>query len=871
MAREMASRYQPAAVEARWYEFWEREGFFTADASRPGATFSMAIPPPNVTGVLHLGHALNNTWQDILARYHRMRGDVTLWLPGTDHAGIATQVLVERELSIRGTSRAELGREAFLKEVWAFRERHGHIILDQLRRLGCSLDWSRLRFTLDEGLARAVTEVFVRLYEEHLIYRGNYITNWCPFCATAISDIEVDYDDETGHLWTVRYDVAGGGSVRVATTRPETLLGDTALAVHPDDDRYRHLVGKTARIPLIGRAVPVVADDYVDPAYGTGVVKVTPAHDPNDFAIGERHGLPRVAVIDTARRMTDAAGPYRGLEADEARARVVQDLTAEGRIEGEEPITHRVGHCGRCGTVIEPLVTTQWFVKMEPLAEPALHAYAREEVRFVPERLGRVYEHWLTNIHDWCISRQQWWGHRIPAWYCDACGATLVRREPPAACECGSTQLRQDDDVLDTWFSSALWPFSTLGWPDSTADLERFYPTSVVSTGYDILFFWVARMLMQGLHFTGEAPFSVVLLHGLIRDDEGRKMSKSRGNGIDPLEAIDAYGADALRMALIQGNTPGNDSRYSVERVESAQHLGNKVWNAIRFVNMRLGDDAPRPTPPARPADAWILEERDRTVRTVTSLLEDFEFGEAARAVVDFIWGQYCDWYIEMVKDRVGEPGADGDAARYTLWTVAETGLRLLHPFMPFLTEELWQALPHEGPSIMVAPWPTADAPAASAETDGHRLMQETVRVIRTLRQELGVAPQERLPVLVRTEDPAVEAGIRANEAEIRLLARVSTLAVGGGDKPHPAIAGVGPGSTVYVPLTGLVDLERERERLGRGLEEAVRERARLSARLADARFIERAPAPVVAETQSRLAGLEEREERLRARIADLA
>ena len=871
MASQMASRYQPAAVEARWYGFWEQEGFFTPDVSRVGATFSMAIPPPNVTGVLHLGHALNNTWQDILARYHRMRGDVTLWLPGTDHAGIATQTLVERELAERGTSRGELGREAFLNEVWAFRERHGHIILDQLRRLGCSLDWSRLRFTLDEGLARAVTEVFVRLYDEGLIYRGDYITNWCPSCATAISDIEVDYDDESGHLWTVRYDVAGGGSVRVATTRPETLLGDTALAVHPDDTRYQHLVGQSARVPLIGRVVPVIADSYVDPAYGTGVVKVTPAHDPNDFAMGERHGLPQVAVVDTARRMTEAAGPYRGLSVEDARTRVIQDLEAEGRIEGDEPITHRVGHCGRCGTVIEPLVTTQWFVKMEPLARPALEAAGRDEVRFVPERFGRVYEHWLQNIHDWCISRQQWWGHRIPAWYCEGCGATLVRREPPTACACGSTALRQDEDVLDTWFSSALWPFSTLGWPENTADLERFYPTSVVSTGYDILFFWVARMIMQGVHFTGEPPFSVVLLHGLIRDDQGRKMSKSRGNGIDPLGVIDEYGADALRMALIQGNTPGNDSRYSAERVQSAQHLGNKVWNAIRFVTMHLGDEAPKPSPPVRPADAWILEERDRTIGTVTGLLDQFEFGEAARAVIEFIWGQYCDWYIEMVKDRVGDPGLDGQAARYTLWSVAETGLRLLHPFMPFLTEELWQALPHEGPSIMVAPWPTAGPTDATEETRGHRLMQEAVRVIRALRSEIGVAPQDRVPVIVRTEDPAVEEALRANEPEIRVLARVSTLAVGAGEKPHPAIAGVAVGSTVYVPLTGIVDLERERERLGRGLEEVERERGRLSARLADARFIERAPANVVADTQMRLSELVGRADRLRARIADLA
>ncbi|MGC8487815.1 MAG: valine--tRNA ligase [Clostridia bacterium] len=872
MAGEMAPRYQPAEVEARWYRYWEQEGFFAADVTASAPTFSMAIPPPNVTGVLHIGHALNNTWQDILARYHRMRGDVTLWLPGTDHAGIATQAVVEKALREEGKSREQLGRDAFLQEVWAFRERHGHIILDQLRRLGCSLDWNRLRFTLDEGLARAVTEVFVRLYDEGLIYRGAYITNWCASCGTAISDIEVDYEDEAAHLWTVRYDLADGGSVTVATTRPETLLGDTALAVNPEDPRYRDIVGKEARVPLVQRTVPIVADHYVDPEYGTGVVKVTPAHDPNDFAIGERHHLPQISVIGFDRRMTAEAGAYQGLTLEEARAQVLEDLAAEARILGDEPITHRVGHCGRCGTVIEPLVSTQWFVKMQPLAEPALKAAEQGAVRFVPERFERVYRNWLTNIHDWCISRQQWWGHRIPAYYCDDCGTLMVRREPPEQCACGGRRIRQEEDVLDTWFSSALWPFSTLGWPEVTDDLRRFYPTSVVSTGYDILFFWVARMIIQGLHFTGEAPFSVVLLHGLIRDEKGRKMSKSAGNGIDPLEVIDRYGADALRMALIQGNTPGNDSRYSVERVENAQHLANKVWNAIRFVKMHLGEEPPPSSAPVRPADAWILEERDRTVQTVSDLLDNFEFGEAARAVVDFIWGQYCDWYIEMVKDRVEQPGADGDAARYILWSVAETGLKLLHPFMPFVTEELWQALPHEGLSIVVAPWPRADHPTETEVTRGHRGVQEAVRVIRTLRSELGLAPQDRVPVVILTDDAAVEAAMRSNEAEMRALARLSTVAVGRElAKPHPAIAGVATGSTLYVPLEGLVDLERERERLHRGLAEARAEEQRLQARLRDDRFRQRAPAHVVADTEGRVHDLKVRSERLQERLADLA
>jgi valyl-tRNA synthetase len=868
----MAPRYRPHEVEARWYRYWEEHGFFTADVSRPGPKFSMAIPPPNVTGVLHLGHALDNTWQDILARYHRMRGDVTLWLPGTDHAGIATQARVEELLAERGLSRTQLGREAFLAEVWAWREHYGGIILDQLRRLGCSLDWTRLRFTLDPGLAEAVTEVFVRLYDEGLVYRGEYITNWCPGCGTAISDIEVDHQEEEGRLWRIRYDLVGGGSVEIATTRPETLLGDTALAVHPDDPRYRDLVGRQAIVPLMGRVVPVVADTFVDPEFGTGVVKVTPAHDPNDFQAGQRHELPRVQVIGFDGRMTDAAGRYAGLTVAEARERVLADLRAEGRLVAETPIVHAVGHCSRCDTVIEPLVSLQWFVRMRPLADAALASLDRGEVRFVPERFARVYRNWLENIHDWCVSRQQWWGHRIPAYYCDDCGAMTVSRTPPTTCACGSGHWHQDEDVLDTWFSSALWPFSTLGWPHDTADLRRFYPTDVVCTGYDIIFFWVARMIMQGLHFTGQVPFATVLLHGLIRDAQGRKMSKSANNGIDPMDVINEFGADALRMALIQGNTPGNDSRFQRERVEAARNLANKVWNAIRFARSHLPPEAPPATPPERPADAWIDEELARTVAEVTDSLERFEFGEAARAVIDFFWGQYCDWYIEAVKNRVDRPDADGAAARYRLWRVGETALRLLHPFMPFVTEELWQALPHEGPSITVAPWPEPGPAEKHDDAERHRLAQDAIRTIRNLRAELQLPPQDRVTAVLLSDDEAVREAWAANREEIVILARLADLQLGvPGLKPHPAIAGVARGGSVYIPLGGLVDVERERERLERQRGEVDAEARRLQARLEDPRFRERAPAQIVADTEARLAELEARRRRLADRLADLA
>jgi valyl-tRNA synthetase len=873
MATELESRYRPADVEARWYRFWEEAGLFRADVDAPGPTFSMVIPPPNVTGVLHLGHALNNTWQDILARYHRMRGDVTLWLPGTDHAGIHTQIKVDEMIRERGTTRQAMGREAFVAEVWAWRERYGGIILEQLKKLGCSVDWSRLRFTLDEGLSRAVTEVFVRLYEEGLIYRGEYLINWCVSCGTALSDIEVEHEEESGRLYRFRYPLADGGAVEVATTRPETMLGDTALAVHPDDPRYRDVVGRQAVVPILGRVIPIVADAYVDPAFGTGVVKVTPAHDPNDFEIGERHGLPRIKVIDETGHMTAAAGRFQGLTREAARAEVVAALEAEGLLTGAEDLTHAVGHCERCGTVIEPLVSVQWFVRMKPLAEPALQAAESGAVRFVPERFTKIYRNWLENIHDWCVSRQIWWGHRIPAWYCDACGEVTVSRTTPEACRhCGSADLRQDEDVLDTWFSSALWPFSTLGWPDDTPDLRRFYPTSVLSTGYDIIFFWVARMIMQGIHFTGKPPFATVLLHGLIRDAQGRKMSKSLGNGIDPVDVIERYGADALRMSLITGNAPGNDMRFAETRVEAARNLANKLWNAVRFVRMNLGREALRPCPPQRPADHWMARAIDRASREVGEYLDRFEFGEAARVATEFFWEEYCDWYIEMVKGRLQEPGDDGAAARWWLWRGADTALKLLHPFMPFVTEELWQSLWHDGVSLMVAPWPTPSGGYDEATAERHARSQEAVRTLRNLRAELGLPPSQRVAAVLTGDEAAARAGWEADAREIRSLARLDDLTVTDpSGRPHPALAGVTAGGTAYIPLSGLVDVARERERLQRDLAAAESEAKRLLARLGDANFRARAPEAVVADTTKRAEEAQARARRLADRLRDLA
>ncbi|MFS8641111.1 MAG: valine--tRNA ligase, partial [Symbiobacteriaceae bacterium] len=760
--------------------------------------------------------------------------------------------------------------------------------LGQLRRLGASVDWDRLRFTMDEGCSRAVREVFVRLYEKGLIYRGDYIVNWCPECHTALADIEVEHEEREGRLYYLRYPfVDGDGAIVVATTRPETMLGDTAVAVHPDDERYRGAIGRRVRLPLVGREIPVIADAYVDPEFGTGAVKVTPAHDPNDFEMGRRHGLPRVRVIDEHGRMTAEAGErYAGLDRFEARKRVVADLEAGGFLLKVEPHTHAVGHCYRCGTVIEPLVSRQWFIRMKPLAEPAIEAVRSGRIRIVPERFTRVYLNWMENIRDWCISRQIWWGHRIPAWYCQDCGETVVSREDPDRCpRCGGA-LQQDEDVLDTWFSSALWPFSTLGWPDTAApDLRRFYPTSVLVTGYDILFFWVARMIMMGLEFMGEVPFRTVLLHGLVRDAQGQKMSKSRGNVVDPLAVIDKYGADALRFTLVTGLAPGNDARFSWEKAESSRNFANKLWNAARFVLMNLDGFDPGRGEPAREnaADRWILHRLNHVTAEVTRLLEAFELGEAARALYNFIWGEYCDWYIELVKPRLaaGHEGADAEdryAAQYTLWQVLEQTLRLLHPFMPFISEAIWQRLPRPaeaGESIVRAPWP-APRPEWTGDADAMARFErvlEAIRGIRSLRAEFRVPAGRRARAIVYAEEPAQAAAFEEQREAIQRLAAVDPLEihVGTGQRPPQAAAHVGTGVVVYVPLAGLIDLEAERRRLEKELREVAVALERVRAKLANPAFLEKAPAEVVEGERRREEELAAKRVLLEQRVRDLS
>lgn len=873
---ELSPRYNPTEVEDKWYQRWKEWGYFRPSMDRARPAFSIVMPPPNVTGVLHLGHALNTTWQDILIRYHRMRGDNTLWLPGTDHAGISTQAKVDEMLRARGQSRHDLGRDAFLQEAWRWREEYGGAILDQVAKLGASVDWDRIRFTLDEGLSQAVTEVFVRLHEEGLLYRGNYITNWCVSCRTALSDIEVEHHEETGKLTAIAYPLVGQeAEIIVATTRPETMLGDTAVAVHPDDPRYRDLIGQWVELPLVGRRIPIIADAFVDPEFGTGAVKVTPAHDPNDFDMGKRHQLEEIKVIDEDGRMTDLAQSYQGLSREEARRRVLEDLSHQGAIRGEEVITHAVGHCERCDSVIEPLLSMQWFVKVAPLAAPAIGAVRAGDIQIVPERFLKIYMNWMENLRDWCISRQLWWGHRIPAYYCRDCGHTVVSSVKPNACPLCQGKLDQDPDVLDTWFSSALWPFSTLGWPESTEDLAVFYPTSVLSTGYDIIFFWVARMIMQGIHFTGEKPFSTVLLHGLVRDSEGHKMSKSRGNGVDPIEVVRKYGADGLRIALVLGSAPGNDYRWSWERFEAGSHFANKVYNAVRFVLMNRPDGfEPQDSPVSQhPVDQWIWGRLNDTVTTMTEALDQFEFGQAARAIYDFWWDDYCDWYIEMAKVRLKDNGAAG--ALTTLIQVARRALALLHPFMPFVTEELFWALNNGTLSVMVSDWPLPEPkranPSAAQAVD---LAQQLIRTGRNLRHEVRLNPSDQAQFIAVADDVFVAESFLALKSEAELLLRAKTLEVVLKDQAETvtrAIAGVTTGGSVFLRLDGLIDLDRERERLSVAITEAARERGRIKAQLDNPNFVSRAPADVVEKARESLNECQARLQRLKEREASLS
>ncbi|MBM7866825.1 valine--tRNA ligase [Heliobacterium gestii] len=863
----LSKTYDPKQVEAMRYAWWSEKGFFKADVKGGGKPFSIVMPPPNVTGSLHLGHALDNTLQDILSRFKRMQGYNVLWVPGTDHAGIATQAKVEEALSKEGVSKYDLGRDAFLERVWDWKHQYGNRITTQLRTLGTSCDWSRERFTMDEGCSEAVQEVFIRLYEKGLIYRGNRIINWCPKCQTTISDIEVEHEERGGHLWHIRYPVQGGdGEVVVATTRPETMLGDTAVAVHPDDDRYKHLIGKMVVLPIVNRPIPVIADAYVDPAFGTGVVKITPAHDPNDFEVGLRHNLPQITVMTKEALMNDEAGPYAGLDRYECRKRIVGDLEAQGYLVKVNDHVHAVGQCYRCDTVVEPMVSPQWFVRMKPLAEPAMEVVKDGRLKFVPERFTKIYLGWLENIRDWCISRQLWWGHRIPVWYCDDCDYIYCGRadERPDVCpKCGASHFEQDPDVLDTWFSSGLWPFSTLGWPEKTEELAKYYPTSVLVTGRDIIFFWVARMVFLGLEFMGEVPFREVFIHGLILDAQGRKMSKSLGNGVDPIEVIDQYGADTLRFMLVTGNTPGNDIRFQFERLEGTRNFANKIWNASRFVLMNLeGFKSHQPWGELTLADRWILSRYNRLIGETTAALEQYDLGEAARLIYEFLWNEYCDWYIELAKPRLygKEPGAnDAAASRQTAQKVLAHVLRgtleLLHPFMPFLTEEIWQQLPHHGESIMIAPWPEGEPEFINASVEEEMaLVMDVIRAIRNIRAEMNVAPGKRAEVILvsgNEEHRRVLAGGAAYIVNLASASEVEIEGTGYGQPEGAATAIVGD-TSIYLPLKGLIDLTKEIDRLTKELRAVESEVRRLGGKLNNAGFIAKAPAEVVAKEREK-------------------
>ncbi|MBQ1915534.1 MAG: valine--tRNA ligase [Selenomonadaceae bacterium] len=873
--------YDPQSFEKKWYEYWEKNGFFHAEVEKDKKPYSIVIPPPNVTGQLHMGHAMDNALQDILIRWRRMQGYNTLWMPGCDHAGIATQAKVEGALREEGTNRYELGREKFLDRVWKWKEKYGSRIMYQLRALGSSCDWDRERFTMDEGCSRAVREVFVSLYEKGLIYQGTRITNWCPNCNTALSDIEVEHETEQGHLWHLRYQVEGTDQyVEIATTRPETMFGDTGVAVHPDDERYKDLVGKTLILPIVNRRIPLFADEYVDPAFGTGAVKVTPAHDPNDFEMGLRHNLEQVKVIENDGTMGEGAGKYKGMDRYDCRKALVKELGETGVLVSTEEHEHAVGHCSRCHTTVEPLVSKQWFVKMESLAKPAIEAVKDGRIKFVPERFTKIYCNWLENIRDWCISRQLWWGHRIPAWYCDDCGETTVSREDIDTCpKCGGKHIHQDEDVLDTWFSSGLWPFETMGWPEDTEELRHFYPTSTLVTGYDIIFFWVARMVMMGLEFGKDIPFRHVFIHGLVRDSQGRKMSKSLGNGIDPVEVVDKYGADTLRFMLITGNTPGNDMRFYWERVESARNFANKIWNASRYMLMNL-EGFDHGFVPAEEdytlADKWILSRYARTAHDVTENLEKFELGEAGRMIYEFIWNEFCDWYIELTKARLYDKDQERprQTALYVLGYVLEHTLRLLHPFMPFITEEIWQKLPHEGKSIMIAAWPSGEEGKLDDEAEKQMTaIMETIKTVRNLRAEVNAAPGKKSEVILHFPDESLRKVFAEHEGYLVSLASAEpvTILEAGGEKPENAMAGVVNGVEIYLPLKGLIDVEKETARLKKEAEKLEKELKRLSGKLENPGFLAKAPEQVVAGEREKLAGYEEKKKSMAERLEYLA
>ena len=862
MKKEIAKTYDPSEIEDRLYKYWDESGFFKPDEDKSKTPFSIVIPPPNVTGQLHMGHALDETLQDILVRYKRMQGFSTLWVPGTDHAGIATQIKVEENLRVNeGLTRYDLGREEFLKRVWDWKHQYGNRIISQLKKLGASCDWSRERFTMDEGCSKAVREVFVNLYDKGLIYRGHRIINWCPHCLTALSDAEVEYKDQPGNFWHIKYPIKDeDGYVEIATTRPETMFGDTAVAVNPNDDNTKHLIGKTLILPIIGRELPVIADDYVEIGFGTGCVKITPAHDPNDFLVGQRHNLEQIKVMNDDATMNANAGKYEGMDRYECRKALVADLEAEGYLVKTVPHDHNVGVCYRCGTTVEPLTSDQWFVKMKPLAEPAIEAVDNGSIKFIPDRFSKNYYNWMNNILDWCISRQLWWGHRIPAFYCDACGEMTVSKEDITVCpKCGAP-VHQDEDVLDTWFSSALWPFSVMGWPENTEDLKRFYPTNVLVTGYDIITFWVSRMIFSGLEHMNEKPFSTVFIHGLVRDAQGRKMSKSLGNGIDPLEIINKFGADALRYALATGNSPGNDMRFSDEKIEAARNFNNKIWNASRFVLMNLDIEEVK-LPDSNDLeieDKWILSLYNKTVKEVCANLDNFELGIALAKLYDFIWDIFCDWYIELLKPRFNDKGSKSNlVAQNVITYVLSNTLKLLHPFMPFITEEIWQTLPHEGESIMVSDYPSYNEAFnfEKEEVIMDRLIT-AIRAIRNRRSEMNVPPSKKAALFI--ESSYADTYNTKTEAFFVKLASASSITYVDSYEDENAVQIITDSAKIYIPLGDLVDFEKEKERLNKEKAKTISEIERIEKKLSNEGFVAKAPQAVIDGEKAKLASYNE-------------
>lgn len=859
MSKELAKNYDPSIVEDRIYQNWLDKGYFHAEVDKTKKPFTIVIPPPNITGHLHMGHALDNTMQDILIRWKRMQGYNALWVPGTDHAAISTEVKIVNKMREEGLTKEDIGREGFLKRAWAWKEEYGSTILNQLKKLGSSCDWERERFTMDAGLSDAVLTVFCKLYEKGYIYQGEKLINWCPTCQTTISDAEVEHEDKQGGFWHIKYPIKGTDRfLEFATTRPETMLGDTAIAVHPDDERYKDIVGKVCVVPFVNREIPIIADEYVDMEFGTGVVKITPAHDPNDFEVGERHNLPKINILNDDGTINANGGKFEGMDRYDARKQIVEELDEMGLFIRKEEINHAVGVHDRCHTVIEPLIKKQWFVKMEELAKPALDAYYKKDLKFVPDRFGKIYTHWLEDIHDWCISRQLWWGHRIPAYYCE-CGEVIVSKEAPKTCpKCGSTNIKQDEDCLDTWFSSALWPFSTLGWPEQTEELKHFYPTSVLVTGYDIIFFWVVRMVFSAMEQMSEVPFKTVLIHGLVRDEQGRKMSKSLGNGIDPLEVIKDYGADALRLTLITGNAPGNDMRFYYSRMDNSRNFGNKLWNAARFVMMHIGDSEPKlDKSKLTSADKWILSKVNTLAKEVTDNLDNYELGIAVQKVYDFIWDEYCDWYIEMVKPRLyNEEDETREAALWTLKTVLINALKMLHPFEPFITEEIFTSIQSEEETIMLSKWPEFTSEFDFEEDEkAIELMKEAIKNIRNIRAEMNVAPSKKAKVFVVSENEDVRNIFEHGKVFFATLAYASEVVVQA-DKTgidDDAVSTVIHNGVIYMPFAELVDIAKEKERLSKEREKLIKEVERVEKKLSNQGFVSKAPEKVIAEEKAKM------------------